>query len=193
MKAADCFQSAVEAKMNDLIEETICQIQDLSIAEEEADNLRRRIENELALGVLPPLNRADLARLTERLDEVPDWCKESGRILEILAWNQIPDEIKETFVEMTRLTNRCIHSLAKVVTLLYTDHEEALDACNTVEIIEHEIDNHYIEVLNRFYQSNMEPKTMLLANEFAKGLEMIGDSCEDAADLIRVVIVSTFH
>jgi predicted phosphate transport protein (TIGR00153 family) len=192
VKTADCLQHALTAKTNDMHEETKFQLKKLNNAEEEADSIRRNIEKELAEGILPPLNRADMARLIEKLDDVPDWCKESGRILEILSWDEISEELKESFTEMTRLVNSCVHSLADVVTLLYTDHETSLDVCNTVEILEHEIDNLYFETLKKFYNSAMEPKTMLLANEFARCLEMIGDSCEDTADLIRVVIVSTF-
>jgi len=190
--AADNLQKAVEAKMADKIEGCLFCIRELNKAEEEADNVRRDIEKELAGGILPPLSRADMARLTERLDNVPDWCKQTGRILEIISANELPEDLKGILLETTQMTNKCVHSLADVVRLLYTDHESALDACNTVEILEHEIDNLYIETLRKFYESDLKPNTLLLANELAESLEMIGDSCEDAADLIRVVVVSTF-
>lgn len=190
--AADNLQKAVEAKMADKIEGCLFCIRELNKAEEEADNVRRDIEKELAGGILPPLSRADMARLTERLDNVPDWCKQTGRILEIISANELPEDLKGILLETTQMTNKCVHSLADVVRLLYTDHESALDACNTVEILEHEIDNLYIETLMKFYESDLKPNTLLLANELAESLEMIGDSCEDAADLIRVVVVSTF-
>ncbi|MCK4437829.1 DUF47 family protein [Candidatus Bathyarchaeota archaeon] len=190
--AADNLQKAVEAKMADKIEGCLFCIRELNKAEEEADNVRRDIEKELAGGILPPLSRADMARLTERLDDVPDWCKQTGRILEIISADELPEDLKGILLETTQMTNKCVHSLADVVRLLYTDHESALDACNTVEILEHEIDNLYIETLRKFYESDLKPNTLLLANELAESLEMIGDSCEDAADLIRVVVVSTF-
>ncbi|MCK4318036.1 DUF47 family protein, partial [Candidatus Bathyarchaeota archaeon] len=190
--AADNLQKAVEAKMADKIEGCLFCIRELNKAEEEADNVRRDIEKELAGGILPPLSRADMARLTERLDNVPDWCKQTGRILEIISANELPEDLKGILLETTQMTNKCVHSLADVVRLLYTDHESALNACNTVEILEHEIDNLYIETLRKFYESDLKPNTLLLANELAESLEMIGDSCEDAADLIRVVVVSTF-
>ena len=190
--AADNLQKAVEAKMADKIEGCLFCIRELNKAEEEADTVRRDIEKELAGGILPPLSRADMARLTERLDNVPDWCKQTGRILEIISANELPEDLKGILLETTQMTNKCVHSLADVVRLLYTDHESALNACNTVEILEHEIDNLYIETLRKFYESDLKPNTLLLANELAESLEMIGDSCEDAADLIRVVVVSTF-
>lgn len=190
--AADCLLKAIEAKMDGDGDDAECQIKDVFASEEEADVVRRGIENELASGILPPLSRADMARLTERLDEVPDWCKQSGRILEIMSMDNLPDDVRDIFVEQTRMTDKCVRALSEVVKLLYTDHEAALDACNAVEIIEHEIDNLYIETLRRFYYSRMTPQSLLLANELAEALEMIGDSCENAADLVRVVVVSTF-
>ena len=190
--AADNLQKAVEAKMADNIEGCLFCIRELNKAEEEADTVRRDIEKELAGGILPPLSRADMARLTERLDDVPDWCKQTGRILEIISADELPEDLKGILLETTHMTNKCVRSRADVVRLLYTHHESALHACNTVEILEHEIDNLYIETLRKFYESDLKPNTLLLANELAESLEMIGDSCEDAADLIRVVVVSTF-
>jgi predicted phosphate transport protein (TIGR00153 family) len=190
--AADNLKRAIEEKMAGNEESCMNYIKKLNNAEEKADNVRRDIEKELASGILPPLSRADMARLTERLDHVPDWCKQTGRICEIISAEKLPENVKEVLLETTQMTNRCVHSLTNVVKLLYTNHELALDACNTVEILEHEIDNLYIETLRKFYESDLESSTLLLVNELAESLEMIGDSCEDAADLIRVVVVSTF-
>lgn len=192
LAAADNLKKAVEAKVADDGKSCHSYIRDLNRAEEEADDVRREIMKELASGILPPMSRADMARLTERLDNVPDWCKQTGRICEIVSLKELPEDVKDTLLETTRIANKCVRSLAEVVRLLYTDHEAALDACNTVEILEHEMDNLYIETLGMFYDSNLKPSTLLLVNELAESLEMIGDSCEDAADLIRIVVVSTF-
>ncbi|MGD2200756.1 MAG: DUF47 family protein [Candidatus Bathyarchaeota archaeon] len=190
--AADNLKRAVEAKVAGDLEGCESCIRELFKAEEEADVTRREIERELASGILPPMSRADMARLTERLDEVPDWCKQTGRICEIISAERLPEDMKDVLLETTQLSNKCVHSLANVMGLLYTDHEAALDACNAVEILEHEMDNLYIESLRMSYESDLEPSTLLLVNKLAESLEMIGDSCEDAADLIRVVAVSTF-
>lgn len=192
LEAADNLKKAVEAKVADDSKSCHSYIRDLNRAEEEADDVRRDIMKELAGGILPPMSRADMARLTERLDNVPDWCKQSGKICEIVSSDELPADMKNILLETTLIANKCVRSLANVVRLLYTDHEAALDACNTVEILEHEMDNLYIEALGMFYESELRPNTLLLVNELAGSLEMIGDSCEDAADLIRVVVVSTF-
>jgi len=192
LAAADNLQKAFEAKTADNIGVCKSFIVKLNKAEEEADGVRREIMKELASGILPPMSKADMARLTERLDNVPDWCKQTGRIFEIVSGEEVPEDVKNVLLETTRIANKCVRSLAEVVQLLYTDHEAALDACNAVEILEHEMDNLYIETLGMIYESDLKPSTLLLVNELAASLEMIGDSCEDAADLIRVVVVSTF-
>ena len=76
---------------------------------------------------------------------------------------------------------------------LYTDQEATLDKCNLVEIIEHEIDDKYIEILNEIYSEAPEPRLIFMLKELAQTIEMIGDGCEDTADIIRVVLVSTFN
>ncbi|MCW4020857.1 MAG: DUF47 family protein, partial [Candidatus Bathyarchaeota archaeon] len=193
VSASDELVYAVEAKMAEEWKNAASHIENLCRLEDEADEARRVIAGYLASGILPPLNKVDLMNLVERVDTIADWCKECGKILEIVPIEEFADEFKELFIKFNRKTNQCAHALSKVMQLLYTDHQKALDGCYEVELVENEVDSIYAELLQSLYRSNLEPKTLMLAIELARSLEMIGDSCEDTSDLVRIVIVSTFH
>lgn len=193
VSTSDELLNAVEAKVAEEREKFEAHAKNVSRFEEEADNVRREIFETLAGGILPPLSKGDLINLVERLDMIADWSKESGRILEILPLEEFSKDLKYLFMEFTKMTNHCAHALSNVVRLLYTDYKKALDECNRVELFETEIDTLYMETLKALFDSKLKAQTLFLANELAKSLEMTGDSCEDTADLIRVVIVSTFY
>jgi len=193
VSASDELVKAFKAKVSGDISEAGRHIRALSGFEEQADGVRREIVDLIAGGILPPLSKGDLMGLVAKIDLVADWSKEAGRILEILPLEGLSEELKELLFEFVKMDNRCVHALERVVRLLYTDHEEALDACNLVEMIEEGIDALYIEALRMLHASGLDAPTLFLANQLVESLEMIGDSCEDTADLIRAVVVSTFH
>jgi len=193
VSASDELVLAYKAKAYGSLDEAGRHIRALSGFEEQADAVRREMVDLIAGGVMPPLSKSDLMSLVAQIDLVADWCKEAGRILEILPLNGFSDELKELLFEFVKMDNRCVHTISRVVRLLYTDHEDALDACNLVEMIEEGVDALYIETLRMLHASGLDAPTLLLAGKLVESLEMIGDSCEDTADLIRAVIVSTFH
>lgn len=192
VSANDHLLLAMETKLAGNMEETRQHIASSARSEGKADTIRREIINELAEGILPPLNKEDMMELVYQLDEVADWSKEAGRILDIIDMSLVPENLRTLLSEQTKLANLCTKSLNKVVKYLYTDHEKALDECNQVEIIEHQMDDKYIEILNGIYSEAPEPRLIFMLKELAHTIEMTGDSCEDTADLIRVVVVSTF-
>lgn len=184
---------AVTEKIKDHSDQSNKHITTISETEEEADNVRREIINTLATGILPPLSKEDMMQLINRLDKVADWSKEAGRILGIIDMNEITQKLKQLILEQTKLAYQCTQGLSHVVSTLYIDQKNALDLCNLVEIIEHEMDIKYIEILSEIYTSAPDPSLIFLLKELTHTIEMLGDSCEDTADLIRVVVVSTFH
>lgn len=81
----------------------------------------------------------------------------------------------------------------EVLKLLYQDWRKAIDKCSEVEQLESEIDELYISILEALFQSDLKPQTLFLANEVARTLENLGDSCEDTSDVMKIVAVSTYH
>lgn len=193
VSASDELLYAVEAKMAKEWKNAASHLENVSRMEEQADEVRRVIAKYLAGGILPPLNKVDLMKLVERVDMIADWSKESGMILDILPTEEFTEDLKELFIKFTKKTNQCTHAVFDTTRLLYTDYKKALDKCYQVELIEKDVDLLYAESLKTLFKSNLKPQTIVLANELARSLEMTGDSCEDTADLVRVVIVTTFR
>jgi len=191
LNATEKLLNAVEhALSGDDAERSIKEVTEL---EKKADDVRRNIVRELAEGILPPMNKEDLIRLTWKQDKVANWAKESGETLRLLKGRNLPRELIEAFLELSTLNIECARSLQDVLKILFEDWEKAVDKCKVVEDKETDIDIQYQKTLKILIESDLDASTMLIAKELARNLENLGDDCEDASDLMKVVAISTFR
>ncbi|MBS7649331.1 DUF47 family protein, partial [Candidatus Bathyarchaeota archaeon] len=65
-------------------------VERLFLVEEEIDNLRRAVFEELTGGSLSPRDREDIMHLVKRLDVMADFVKDSARSIMILLEAEVP-------------------------------------------------------------------------------------------------------
>jgi predicted phosphate transport protein (TIGR00153 family) len=158
--------------------------------EREADSLRRKVMDEVSKGELSPMDRVDLMDLVKRVDMVADWSRESTRVLSVIPMEHVPDSIKDEFVKMVNRVKECTLSLQKCVNKMMTKPEEALQAADTVEREEEEVDDLH-EKARKLLGKEDIPRAgvVVLISQLFESLEMIADACEDACDQVRIIMV----
>jgi predicted phosphate transport protein (TIGR00153 family) len=161
--------------------------------ETKSDELRRGIVERLAKGVLPPLQKEDLMRLTWQLDKVANWSKESTAILILLTPEKLPKELKNALITLGQLAKETAFTLNDVIVTLQTDHREALKACLEVERSESNVDTQYQKTLKILTRSKLDPVSLVMSNELARNIENIGDSAEDTSDLVKIIAINAFN
>lgn len=184
------LENAIRAAVNsDMKEMQVC-IGRVASGEKEADSLRRKVMDEISTGELSPTDREDLMDLVKRVDMVADWSRESTRVLGAIPMEQVPDSIKDAFIEMVKSVKECTISLQKCVNKMMTKPEEALQAADMVEREEEKVDGIHEKARVLIGRENL-PKAgvAILTSELFEALEMIADSCEDACDQVRVIMV----
>jgi predicted phosphate transport protein (TIGR00153 family) len=165
----------------------------LSDLEMEADDLRRKMVDELTKGEMFPEEREDLMELVRAVDWIADWSKEAGRILIIIPFQKTPEEMKKAAQDMCRANLDCVSTLANCIHELHNDNpQEAINLANQVELLEEELDELYS--IARGYLATMEfPEfstgALILLNMFLDALETVADWCENTADIVRAVAV----
>lgn len=184
------LEKAIRASVTRDSEEMNVYIQRVAASEKEADNLRRRIMDEISMGELPPTDREDLMDLVKRVDMVADWSRESTRILGALPMEYVPQAIKEEFIKMVEGVEKCTISLQKCVNKIMTEPGEALEGADEVERLEEKVDDLHEEARMLIGTEDL-PKSgaAILASQLFETIEMIADSCEDAADQVRIIMV----
>jgi len=165
----------------------------VSDLEMEADDLRRKMVDELTKGEMFPEERGDLMELVRAVDWIADWSKEAGRILIIIPFQKAPEEMKKAAQDMCRANLDCVTVLAKCIHELYNKNsKEAINLANQVELLEEELDELYS--IARRHLATMEfPEfstgALILLNMFLDALETVADWCENTADIVRAVAV----
>jgi predicted phosphate transport protein (TIGR00153 family) len=165
-------------------------IKRVTSGEKEADVLRRKVMDEISKGELPPIDRADLMDLVKKVDMVADWSRESTRILGAIPMDQVPSSIKDEFMEMVKSVRDCAVSLQGCVNKMMTKPEEALQTADAVEREEEKIDDIHEKARMLLGKTNLKNAGVaVLIGQLFEAIEMIADSCEDACDQVRVIMV----
>jgi len=158
--------------------------------EKEADALRRKVMDDVSKGELSPIDRADLMDLVKRVDMVADWSRESTRVLRAIPMEQVPTSIKDEFMEMVQSVRECVISLQKCITKMMTKPEEALQAADAVEREEEKVDDIHEKARILLGKADLQSAGVaILVGQLFEAIEMIADSCEDACDQVRVIMV----
>jgi len=184
------LEKAIRAAIEGDLEEMQTYIERVASSEKEADKLRRGVMDEVSTGELPPTDREDLMSLVKRVDMVADWSRESTRILGAIPMACVPPSIKEAAIKMVVGVKECAVSLQKCVNKIMTKPEEALQAADVVEREEERVDDIHEKARVLMGKEDL-PKAgvAVLVGQLFEALEMIADSCEDACDQVRIIIV----
>ncbi|MHA2060322.1 MAG: DUF47 domain-containing protein [Candidatus Ranarchaeia archaeon] len=164
----------------------------LSDHEVAADQLRRSISLELTKANFPFKTREDLMNLTKVIDFIADHVNDSGRNLKLLRNIKLPLSFLLKIQEMVTLLKLEAQDLKKAVMSLVSAKEDMLDHVERVEAKEHEVDGVYFEIKAMLLKEemNLTPMAVVIVRDLLFNLEKASDYTEDAADVLRILIVS---
>jgi predicted phosphate transport protein (TIGR00153 family) len=184
------LEDAIAAAIGNNEKEMLSRVQRVTNSEKEADSLRRKIMDEISKGELAPADRADLMDLVKRVDMVADWNRESTRILGAIPMQQVPESIQRQFVEFIKGAKGCTVLLQRCINMMMTKPEEALQAADEVEREEEKVDDIH-EKARRLLGKEDLPRAgvAVLISQLFEAMEAIADTCEDACDQVRVIMV----
>jgi len=184
------LEKAVKATIRNDEKEMQRFIERVTSGEKEADSLRRKVMDEISRGELSPIDRADLMDLVKRVDMVADWSRESTRVLVAIPMDQVPKTLQKAIIEMLEKVKECAMSVQKCVNKMMTKPEEALQAADTVEREEEKVDDLHENARVLLGKEDLSKAGIaVLVSQLFEAVEMIADSCEDACDQVRVIMV----
>lgn len=166
-------------------------IERLFLVEEEIDDLRRKVFEELTKGVLSPRDREDIMHLVKRLDVMADFVKDSARSIKVLLNVNVPKDIWEAFLKMASDIVKCAVTLKESLRLLSENSEEARRFSMKVEEEEKKVDEQHliIKSLLLTYGDKINPAILAILKDLADYMEETADSCADVGDYIRILTV----
>ncbi len=160
--------------------------------EEEIDNLRRSVFEELTKGSLPSRDREDIMHLVKRLDVMADHVRDSARNVLVLIGSGIPEELWEAYSMMSSRIVKCASTLRQSLKQLGENPYQARTTSLQVEEEEKKVDDKYLEIKSLFikYGEKVNPSILIVLKDLADSMEETADTCADTADYVRVLTVS---
>ena len=184
-KAVTFFSKGEKAEAEKCIER-------LFFEEEEIDDLRRSVLEELTRGGIPPKDREDLMHLVKRLDVMADHVKDSARSVQVLTGSNIPTEIWDTNVSIAKALVECTVALHKCIEKLGSDLSEARVLSHKVDLIEDQVDKEYVKMKSLLikYSREVDPASLIILKDLVEFMEHVADTCADTADYVRILASS---
>lgn len=163
-------------------------------AEREADETKKNILDKVSKEVLQPIDREFVIRLVLRIDDIADYAKATARRFSImlnlgLAMDrELLDELKKIGGKL----NEASELLVEAVRALPRNPRKALEFAEKIERIEEEVDDIRTKALEIAFRRCREKSVdwCLLAKEVIDSIENSVDRCEDAADIVRSIVMA---
>ena len=178
----DCFIKNDKEKARQLFNE-------IRSDEDEVDNARRLVSQELAeIGAIL-LSREDFLRFTNLTSEIADFCEGIAfRLLEIMEhdWN-VPVDIKNDLLKLSEAVLETVLKLRETMMILSYGSAKAMEKAKDVEVAERTVDELYRELEIKLLSSKLDFPALILLRDVLQLLEDSADKAEDASDTARIL------
>lgn len=167
----------------------------VDVLEREADNLRRKIQQDISRGELDPSIRQNLSHLVKRMDDVANCCTGVARriaTIPVKFWEQSSEKTINLISQIMKTTVDCGEFLDKIVMDLVEDRQNVKEIATQINDLEHKVDLMNIQLRKSLQETHYDVNffTIFTAGNIFDILEAISDSIEGVADYILVLLTS---
>ncbi|MCC6053985.1 MAG: DUF47 family protein [Thermosphaera sp.] len=161
---------------------------------DQSGRYKAMLEDEIANSSLDPGFKEELLSLINQIDEVGDLVKESAREFTILPFLEIPIQLREGLLKLTRTVSEMISDLSESTKALIMGEYSRVDAF-VERLIELEEKADELELNNRAmllsFSEKIKPHALhLLIHDLNSILENTADSCAKTARRIKLLVVA---
>ncbi|MEM3696584.1 MAG: DUF47 family protein [Candidatus Bathyarchaeia archaeon] len=178
----DCFVKNDKDRAKQLFNE-------IRSGEDDVDNARRLVSQELAeIGAIL-LSREDFLRFTNLTSEIADFSEGIAfRLVEIMEhnWN-VPMDIKKDLLKLSETVLEAVLKLRETAMVLTYGSSKAMEKAKEVEVAERAVDELYRELEIKLLNSKLDFPALILLRDVLQLLEDSADKAEDAADAARIL------
>ena len=155
--------------------------------EHAADKKKHEMSTSLAKAFVTPIDREDLAELSQNIDEVTDKIED---VLLRVYCNNV-QKIRPEALELSRLVIRCCEE-AKLMAQEFADFKRSKglrDHIIRINTLEEEADQQFINSMRTLHTTCMDPIEIIVWREIFLYLEKCVDACEHVADTVESVVM----
>ena len=137
--------------------------------------------------MLIPESRADVLEIVESMDNIVDLTKEVLTDLSIEE-PDIPEEIGEDFLELTKLSVKTVEELIKSVRAYFEEIFMVGNYVNRVDIYEHEVDKIQIRIKRKIFKGDIVDDFIkkLHLRHFTDKISSLADESETISERLTI-------
>jgi len=193
-KIAKTFSSSLDLLNTMRVGEARVQLAEVLKLEEKGKELRTRLEELIISLRLEPSLKEDLLNFVIKADAIGDRVKEAARELTILPILEIPVEIRNGIIELSKLSITALQQLISAAKkTMEGDNVKALEDIKLINKYEERADQ--VDLANRglllTLADKLRPITMsILIHDLNKDLEDSVDACQVAGEYLKLIILT---
>jgi predicted phosphate transport protein (TIGR00153 family) len=178
------LQDVVERFAADRYEELAEAAKELDKLESRADDTKEVILDQVSLGGVFPIHRADLARLVGSMDSIANLATGAADRISMRKFT-LPKEMNEQLVALAKVDVEATRALREAVVAMGTDLHQAIKLAGSVDKIESRADDLYASMYRYMFDMDIDFKAFHQLKSILDRLENIADRCSDNAELLR--------
>jgi predicted phosphate transport protein (TIGR00153 family) len=189
--AADCSCRAAEYLVaclkNYKAEEILSMVESLHAIEHEADGVKHEMSSELARAFVTPIDREDLAMLSQNIDEVTDKLEE---VLQRFYIDRVTAVMPEAIEFAEKIAAGC-HQMKEMLEEFdnFKKSSRLHDMIVALNHAEEECDRLYLTAARSVREKGLDPLDVLAWREIYDCMEECADACEHVGDCVETVIM----
>jgi predicted phosphate transport protein (TIGR00153 family) len=152
--------------------------------EQEADDLRRILVDELNQTFITPIDPEDIHALASHMDDVLDCIEDAAHRITAYRVDPIPTAV----VELCDIIQACAKALSRAFESL-EKNGRVIDHCIEINRLEETADQVYRRAVSDLFLNEQNPIHLMKIKEVYEILEDTADRCEDVADALQNVVV----
>jgi len=178
------LKDVVERFVSDRYDELAQAAQELDKLESAADDAKEAILDQISLGGVFPMHRADLARLVGSMDSIANLA--TG-VADRISMRRItlPKDMNDHLVAMAEVDLEAVRVLRDAVVAMGVDLHQAIKLAGAVDKIESRADDIFAKMYRCMFDMDIDFKTFHQLKAVIDRLENIADRCSQNAEALR--------
>ena len=157
---------------------------ELDQLESRADDAKEVILDQVSLGGVFPMHRADLARLVGSMDNIANLATGAADRISMRRFT-LPEEMNAQLVALAKVDVEAVRALREAVVAMSTDLHKAIKLAGSVDKIESRADDIFASMYRCMFDMDIDFKAFHQLKSILDRLENIADRCNDNAELLR--------
>ena len=168
-------------------EDTRLRLDELHTIEHEADMKKHELSDRLTKAFITPIEREDIAALSEQIDDLTDKIEE----VFIRIYINNVKAIRPEALKMLELVIQCCEEVCGLMREFanFRRSKELKDRIIQINSLEEEADRLYIASMHSLHSEEKDVLAVIAWREIYSYLEKCADACEHAADVVESVVM----